>query len=184
MWLQITFQLPASVQPPSHPTPCSPLPSPPVPILLLWRPLAWQCPRPMISCITSPGSSPCYFITAIKSTVPFPVARTELDQLCSVTLPSSRCIPKGENNGKDVGPWAALGGWQRDLAPDCTNVPRRNPGQSTFLAFCRVSAIFCHQKRDNHIPDLRIAGLLITHVVPLWESDKEAGGGCSARSPP
>lgn len=48
--------------------------------------------------------------------------------------------------------------------------------ESTFLAFWRISVI--SQQGNHEMPDLKIEGLLIAHVVPLWESDKKAGDYC------
>lgn len=48
----------------------------------------------MTSCTTSPGSSPCYFIKAIKSHSHISSAGTEPDQLWTVNLPGSTCFPK------------------------------------------------------------------------------------------
>lgn len=59
--------------------------------------------------------------------------------------------------------------WECVCAPACTDVPSCSPGQSTFLAFCRISVI--SRQRLHHVPDLRIARLLIAHLMSLWESD-------------
>lgn len=44
--------------------------------------------------------------------------------------PQEQVLSQGENNGK--GPWAAPGGWQRELAPACTGGPSCSPGKTLF----------------------------------------------------
>lgn len=61
-------------------------------------------------------------------------------------------------------------------APVCPYVARCSPAAKHIVSFWRLSVI--SQQGDHKMPDLWIVGLLIAHVVPLWESDKKAGDYC------